>query len=96
MARADPIRPHAWRYRDYVIRSFNADKPYDRFLLEQIVCCDVCKMRRETPRNTGYPRRHKSGRGWRAGPMGVDVVCSPSLCLVRDPKSLREGGKISH
>jgi mono/diheme cytochrome c family protein len=29
-------RPHAWRYRDYVIRSFNADKSYDRFLLEQL------------------------------------------------------------
>jgi hypothetical protein len=28
--------PHAWRYRDYVIRSFNADKPYDRFILEQL------------------------------------------------------------
>jgi hypothetical protein len=26
----------AWRYRDYVIRSFNSDKPYDRFLIEQI------------------------------------------------------------
>ncbi len=33
---ADPIRPHAWRYRDYVVRAFNNDKPYDRFLLEQI------------------------------------------------------------
>jgi len=33
---ADPIRPHAWRYRDYVIRSFNGDKPYNRFLLEQV------------------------------------------------------------
>jgi cytochrome c553 len=32
----DILRPFAWRYRDYVIRSFNADKPYDRFLLEQI------------------------------------------------------------
>ncbi len=29
-------RPNAWRYRDYVIRSFNSDKPYDRFILEQI------------------------------------------------------------
>ena len=29
-------RPHAWRYRDYVIRSFNDDKSYARFLLEQI------------------------------------------------------------
>lgn len=26
----------AWRYRDYVVKSFNADKPYDRFLVEQI------------------------------------------------------------
>ena len=33
---ADIPRPHAWRYRDYVIRAFNNDKPYDRFLLEQI------------------------------------------------------------
>ncbi len=32
----DSIRPHAYRYRDYVIRSLNADKPYDQFLLEQI------------------------------------------------------------
>jgi mono/diheme cytochrome c family protein len=29
-------RPHAWRYRDYVVRAFNADKPFDRFVLEQI------------------------------------------------------------
>ena len=28
--------PNAWRYRDYVIDSFNDDKPYDRFILEQI------------------------------------------------------------
>jgi len=28
--------PDAWRYRNYVIRSFNADKPYDRFLKEQL------------------------------------------------------------
>ena len=32
----DYIRPNAWRYRDYVIRSFNEDKPYDQFILEQI------------------------------------------------------------
>ncbi len=29
-------RPYAYRYRDYVIRAFNNDKPYDRFLLEQL------------------------------------------------------------
>jgi Protein of unknown function (DUF1553)/Protein of unknown function (DUF1549)/Planctomycete cytochrome C len=33
---ADYPRTAAWRYRDYVIRSFNADKPYDRFLKEQL------------------------------------------------------------
>ena len=32
----DLPRPYAWRYRDYVIKSFNTDKPYDRFLLEQL------------------------------------------------------------
>jgi hypothetical protein len=33
---ADTPRPHAWKYRDYVIRSFNSDKPFDRFLVEQL------------------------------------------------------------
>lgn len=33
---ANIIFPEAWRYRDYVIDSFNRDKPYDRFLFEQI------------------------------------------------------------
>jgi hypothetical protein len=32
----DQRRDHAWRYRDYVIQSLNADKPYDQFLREQI------------------------------------------------------------
>jgi hypothetical protein len=32
----DEIRPNAWHYRDYVIRSWNADKPYDQFIREQI------------------------------------------------------------
>ena len=32
----DKVRPHTWRYRDYVIRSLNVDKPYDRFVQEQI------------------------------------------------------------
>ena len=32
----DPVRAHHWRYRDYVIRSLNADKPFDRFLVEQL------------------------------------------------------------
>ena len=34
--KADETRPNIWRYRDYVIQSFNDDKPYDRFIREQI------------------------------------------------------------
>ncbi len=32
----DVLRPSAYRYRDYVVRAWNADKPYDRFLTEQL------------------------------------------------------------
>nr|MBI1231804.1 DUF1549 domain-containing protein [Cytophagales bacterium] len=32
----DYVRPNAWRYRDYVIRAFNDDKPYDQFVMEQL------------------------------------------------------------
>src|SRR2546421_349896 len=32
----DKPRPNAWRYRDYVTRAFNADKPYGRFVQEQV------------------------------------------------------------
>lgn len=32
----DRYRPHAWRYRDYVVKSFGSDKPYDRFIREQL------------------------------------------------------------
>ena len=32
----DRMRTAAWRFRDYVIRSFNQDKPFDRFVLEQL------------------------------------------------------------
>jgi Protein of unknown function (DUF1549)/Protein of unknown function (DUF1553) len=34
--KADETRPNVWRYRDYVIKAFNDDKPYDRFVREQI------------------------------------------------------------
>jgi hypothetical protein len=34
--KSDEVRPNAWRYRDYVIHSLNADMPYDRFVKEQI------------------------------------------------------------
>ena len=39
--RQDAFRPEAYRYRDYVIRSFNEGKPYDRFVMEQIAGDEV-------------------------------------------------------
>ena len=39
---ADSDRPLAYRYRDYVIASFNADKPYDRFVREQLAGDELC------------------------------------------------------
>jgi mono/diheme cytochrome c family protein len=32
----DPVRPYAYKYRDYVIRSFNSDRPLDTFIVEQL------------------------------------------------------------
>ena len=39
--KSDGFRPNSWRYRDYVIRSLNADKPFDRFLEEQIAADEL-------------------------------------------------------
>ncbi|SFJ50514.1 DUF1549 domain-containing protein [Planctomicrobium piriforme] len=39
--RADNFRPQAWMYRDYVIRSLNDDKPYDRFVQEQLAADEL-------------------------------------------------------
>jgi hypothetical protein len=39
---ADSDRPLAWKYRDWVIRSFNADKPFDRFVREQLAGDELC------------------------------------------------------
>jgi len=52
----DGPKPHAWRYRDYVIRSFNADKPYDRFLREQIAGDELPVVTSESLIATGYYR----------------------------------------
>ncbi|HAB14026.1 MAG TPA: hypothetical protein DCE47_20280, partial [Planctomycetaceae bacterium] len=43
---ADPIRRSAYRFRDYVIRSLNDDKPYNRFLLEQIAGDELADYKR--------------------------------------------------
>jgi hypothetical protein len=50
----DEVRPDAWRYRDYVIASFNADKPFDRFLREQIAGDELYPDDPDTLLATGF------------------------------------------
>ncbi|MDP7204476.1 MAG: DUF1549 and DUF1553 domain-containing protein, partial [Pirellulaceae bacterium] len=52
----DALKPHVWRYRDYVIRSFNEDKPYDRFILEQLAGDELEDDSSETRIATGFYR----------------------------------------
>ena len=54
--RQDAFRPHAWRYRDYVVRAFNTDKPYDRFLTEQLAGDELDPDDPELRVATGYLR----------------------------------------
>ncbi len=53
---ADALRQQAWRYRDYVVRSFNSDKPYDRFVLEQIAGDEIWPGDNEALIATGFHR----------------------------------------
>jgi len=50
----DEPRPDAWRYRDYVIRSLNADKRYDRFVTEQLAGDEAFPGDREALVATGF------------------------------------------
>ncbi len=52
----DAAKPNAWKYRDYVIRSFNDDKPYDQFVLEQLAGDLLDQPSTESLTATGYYR----------------------------------------
>src|SRR6185295_9557464 len=52
----DATKPNAWRYRDYVIRAFNNDKPYDRFILEQLAGDELSDRSNEALMATAYYR----------------------------------------
>jgi len=52
----DAPKPAVWRYRDYVIRSFNDDKPYDRFVIEQLAGDELHDVSPETLIATGFHR----------------------------------------
>lgn len=52
----DSNKPHIWRYRDYVIDSFNQDKPYDRFIREQLAGDELEEVTPESLTATGFYR----------------------------------------
>ena len=52
----DSKKPEIWRYRDYVIQSFNDDKPYDQFVMEQLAGDELPDAGPEQIIATGYYR----------------------------------------
>lgn len=50
----DQTRPNMWRYRDYVINAFNQDKPYSRFIQEQIAGDEIAPGNEEALVATGF------------------------------------------
>ncbi|GIW99585.1 MAG: cytochrome c [Pirellulaceae bacterium] len=54
--KADAYRPHIWRYRDYVITSFNEDKPFARFVLEQLAGDELAAQDPAALTATGFLR----------------------------------------
>jgi hypothetical protein len=52
----DSEKPLAWRYRDYVIRALNQDKPYDQFLIEQLAGDELEPVTDDSLSATGYYR----------------------------------------
>lgn len=66
----DYERPNAWRYRDYVIHSFNTDKPYDQFILEQLAGDELDPNNPECLVATGFLRMGP----WEKTSMTVEAV----------------------
>ena len=52
----DALKPNAWRYRDWVIDALNRDKPFDRFVLEQLAGDELPDATDETKIATGFLR----------------------------------------
>ena len=63
-------RPNAWRYRDYVIRSFNRDEPYDQFILEQLAGDELYPGNTDALIATGFLRAGP----WEHTAMSVEAV----------------------
>lgn len=93
------MRPCAWRYRDYVIRSLNADKPYTQFLTEQIAGDEMSDdWKKATPRLVPV-RAGSVGGGGRVGVADqatIDRIAATGfLRTAPDPTDSYERGLIN-
>lgn len=69
---SDAPRPHAWRYRDYVIRAFQANKPYNEFLTEQIAGDELVDAARAAQLTPAHIDRLAATGFWRMAPDGTN------------------------
>ncbi len=81
----DVDRPEGWRYRDYVVKAFNDDKPYDQFIREQLAGDEYTPDSSEAMIATGFLRLGPEGGG--GGERGRqdaldDVITTTSLTLM--------------
>ena len=81
----DVDRPEGYRYRDYVVQSFNNDKPYERFIREQLAGDEYAPESQEAQIATGFLRLGPEGGG--AGELGRhdaldDVLSTTSLTFL--------------
>jgi hypothetical protein len=70
----DYERSNMWRYRDYVVRSFNNDKPYDRFIIEQIAGDELWEKQKEKEKD---PELLIASSFLRMGPWDPAMVLKP-------------------
>jgi len=54
---ADSVRPHAWRYRDYVVRQMNEDRPWDEFIQEQLAGDELAGVVHENAQEAAQDER---------------------------------------
>ena len=83
---ADPPRGYAYKYRDYVIRSFNADKPFDRFITEQLAGDELARATQGNPQAALNPQTRELLIATGFLRMGADGTATPALA---DPDAVR-------
>ena len=77
---ADPPRAYAYKFRDYVIRSFNTDKPFDQFITEQLAGDELAHATQQNPQpalSDSHLRELLIATGFLR--MGADGTATPAV-----------------